>query len=73
MLKIELPRFVATLLLILMASLAGCVTLRQCPEIPLRPTRPEIHRLPGNDMFCLDLENAARLFEYIEELERGYE
>ena len=65
-------KFAATLLLILMASLAGCVALKQCPEMPRQPTRPEIYRLPVDDMFCMELDEAARLFEYLEALERGY-
>ena len=72
--KPEWKRSAATLLLILTASLAaGCVTPRACPEMPLRPTEPRIYRLPAPEgQFCLDLENAALLFEYIDELERGY-
>ena len=56
-------------LLLLLISMAGCVTCRM-PAKPIKP-RIDVHEYDG--YVCFDKEDATKLFDYIIELETGYE
>jgi len=67
----QLLKKLATIPLVLsMTILAGCLTI---PQKPVKPVKPSIKAEYKIENVCFSRADASSLFQYIIELEAGYE